>query len=267
MAVISITNQKGGVGKTTTAINLGAGLARKGLRVLLVDLDAQCNATQFLYRRLEDDEPGVCEALLDERPLAKIVVKTKVDGLDLAPAGDSLANADLNLASLMGRERYLANLIDDKALRGYDHILIDTGPYLGLLTINAFVASDALIVPVSCEYLPLLGLKFLLETVDKVKRKLHPDLEILGFLLTMVDRREKITGEVEQVMQARFGDRLFQTRIRINTKHKSAPHARETIFQYEGSASGKGTQDFAALTDEVLARLAGGKTRHGQKAR
>lgn len=255
MAVISITNQKGGVGKTTTAVNLGAGLARAGRRTLIVDLDAQCNATQYLHRRLEDGEDGVCEMLLAEGSLTPIIVSTSVEGLDLAPAGESLANADLNLASLMGRERYLANLLADPELKKYDDILIDTGPYLGLLTINAFVASDCLIVPVSCEYLPLLGLKFLLETVEKVKAKLHPGLEVLGFLLTMYDRREKITFDVEDVMVKRFGRQLFDTRIRINTKHKSAPHARETIFQYESSRSGKGTQDFTALTDEVLSRL------------
>ena len=262
MAIIAITNQKGGVGKTTTAINLGAGLALAGKKTLIVDLDAQCNATQALYRRLEEGERGVCEVLLEETPIEEIVVPTSVEGLFIAPAGESLANADLNLASLMGRERYLKNTLSGGGAAAFDHVVIDTGPYLGLLIVNAYVASDFLIVPVSCDYLPLLGIKLLLETIEKVRRKLHPDLSILGFLLTMYDRRERITFSVEEVLMRQFGERIFNTRIRINTKHRSAPSVRETIFQYEKSNVGKGTQDFNALTEEVLARLSGG-TGHG----
>ncbi|MBZ0272168.1 AAA family ATPase [bacterium] len=254
MPIISITNQKGGVGKTTTAINLGAGLARKGKRVLLVDLDAQCNLTQALYRRLDEHERGVCEVLLDEGAIGDIVVPTKVENLYLAPAGESLANADLNLASLMGRERYLAEVLAEDA-KSYDFVLIDTGPYLGLLTVNAYVASDHLIVPVSCEYLPMLGLKLLMETVEKVRRRLNPALSVLGFVLTMYDRREKVTFTVEELLANQYKDLLFSTRVRVNTKHRSAPSQQETIFEYERSAAGKGTQDFDALTDEVLARL------------
>ncbi|MCB9477284.1 MAG: ParA family protein [Deltaproteobacteria bacterium] len=264
MAVISISNQKGGVGKTTTAVNLSAGLARHGKKILLVDLDPQCSATQSVYRRLAEDERGVNEAMLEETPLSEIIINTSVENFDLAPAGESLANADLNLASLMGRERYLENTLSHPDLKVYDHILIDTGPYLGLLTINAFVASDYLIVPVSCEYLPLLGLKFLMETVGKVKAKIQPNLTILGYLLTMYDKREKITFEVENTLVEKYGDLLFDTRIRINTKHRRAPSAQETIFEHERSASGKGTQDYTALTEEVLARLGEGHE-HGQQ--
>ncbi len=257
MKVISVTNQKGGVGKTTTAINLGAGMALAGKKVLVVDLDAQCNATQFLYRLLEEDEPGVFEILVDEGDLGEIVVPTSVENLFLAPAGESLANADLNLASRMGREAFLKDSLASSSLEDYDFVLIDTGPYLGLLTINAFVASDHLIVPVSCEYLPLLGLKFLLQTVDRVQSKLHPNLSILGYLLTMYDRRENITFNVEKVLMERFGDKVFNTRIRINTKHRSAPSERATIFEYERSSRGKGTEDFTAFTKEVLERITG----------
>jgi len=136
--------------------------------------------------------------------------------------------------------------------------LKDTGPYLGLLTINAYVASSHLIVPISCEYLPMLGLKFLMETIGKVRKKLHPELAFLGFLLTMYDRREKVTFLVEDALKETYGDLIFNTRIRVNTKHRRAPYARETIFQYEKSQKGKGTQDYSALTAEVLARLSGG---------
>ena len=259
MKTIAIANQKGGVGKTTVAVNLGAGLARSGKKVLLVDLDAQANATHVLHRMLQEDEPGICEVLLEEGNLQSIVVPTKQEGLFLAPAGDSLANADLNLASMMGRELFLRNLLKPLPELGYDYVLIDTGPYLGLLTVNAFVTADYIIVPISCEYLPLLGLKFLLETVDKVRAKLHPELKIMGYVITMYDRRESITFQVEQTLMDKFGPQVFDTRIRINTKHKGAPSQAATIYDYESSAAGKGTVDFESLTAEVIYRAEGGK--------
>ena len=258
MHVIAVANQKGGVGKTTCAINLGAGLARLGHKVLVVDLDAQCNSTIVLHRRLEEDEPGVCEVLLDEGNLVDIVVPTSVENLFLAPAGESLANADLNLATMIGRELVLKNALKSLSDLDFEFVLIDNGPYLGLLTVNALVAANWVLVPVSCEFLPLLGLKFLLETIEKIKNKLHSELEILGFVLTRYDRRENITFEVEQTLAERFGPLVFSARIRVNTKQKGAPSKSETIFQYENSSSGKGTQDFIALTDQVLDRIKGG---------
>ena len=176
MHMIAIANQKGGVGKTTCAINLGAGLARVNKKVLVVDLDAQCNSTIVLHRRLKEGERGVCEVILEEGDLNEIITETSVENLFLAPAGESLANADLNLANMIGRELVLKNALYGAREQGFDFVLIDTGPYLGLLTVNALVAANQVLVPVSCEYLPLLGLKFLLETCEKVKRKLHPEL-------------------------------------------------------------------------------------------
>ena len=189
MKTIAIVNQKGGVGKTTVAVNLGAGLARRGKKVIVVDLDSQANATQILYRRLADNEPGICEVLLEEGDLSAIVAPARTPNLFVAPAGESLANADLNLATMMGREFFLRNALKPLADQGFDYALIDNGPYLGLLTVNALVAADYVLAPVSCEYLPLLGLKYLLETIDKVKRKLHPELAILGYVITVYDRR------------------------------------------------------------------------------
>jgi chromosome partitioning protein len=207
---------------------------------------------------LSETEPGMCEILLNEGSLVSIIVLIKQENLFLAPAGESLANADLNLAAMMGRELFLRNLIEP--LRDqYDFVIIDTGPYLGLLTVNALVAADYVIVPISCEFLPLLGLKFLLETVRKVHDKLHPKLKVLGYVITMYDRRESITFQVEQTLLDHFGDDVFKCRIRINTKQKGAPSKAQTIFDYENSEQGKGTVDFDSLTEEVLARTQGGE--------
>lgn len=257
MQVIAVTNQKGGVGKTTTAINLGAGLARMGKKVLIVDLDAQCNATIVLNGRLKEEDRGICEVLLEEGDLTEIICSTTSENLFIAPAGESLANADLNLAPMIGREQFLKNTLIGASKQGFDFTLIDTGPYLGLLTINALVASDFVLVPVSCEYLPLLGLRFLLETVEKVQKKLHRKLKILGFVLTMYDRREKITFTVEESLREKFGDLVLNSIVRVNTKHKQAPSKSQTIFQFENRVTGKGTQDFIALTDEVVNRIKG----------
>jgi len=258
MYVIAIANQKGGVGKTTTAVNLGAGLAQLGNKVLVVDLDAQGNATFVLHRRLDEDEIGVCEVLLGELPITDSVVETSVENLFLAPAGESLANADLNLANMIGREMVLKSSLAKAKEEDFDYVLIDNPPYLGLLTINSLVAADYVIVPVSCEYLPLLGLKFLSKTIGKVKAKLHKDLKVMGYLLTMYDRREKITFTVEDTLREKFQELVFPNPIRINTKQKGAPSRSQTIFQYEHSESGKGTQDFMALTEEVVSRIKGG---------
>lgn len=259
MHVIAIANQKGGVGKTTTAINLGAGFAREGNKVLVIDLDAQGNATYVLHRRLDEGERGVCEILLEEKDMAEICTETSVENLYIAPAGESLANADLNLANMIGREMILKNSLKGIKNENFDYVLLDNPPYLGLLTINALVASDFVLVPISCEYLPLLGLKFLLETIEKVQSKLHENLKILGFLLTRYDKREKITFTVEQTLKDKFGDLIFNTYIRTNTKQKGAPSKSQTIFQYENSVSGKGSQDFVDLTEEITQRIKGGK--------
>ena len=258
MITICVANQKGGVGKTTTAINLAAALAGMGRRVLLVDLDAQANATYILRQSREEPPENVCEVLLEEKDIGTIVEPTGIPGLDLAPSGESLAHADLNLASMIGREQCLRAALARDGARGYDFAVLDTGPHLGLLTVNALVATDHIVIPVSCEFLPLLGLKYLLGTVEKVRGKLHPRLSIAGYLLTMVDRRERITGEVEETLRARFSDAVFKTVIRTNTKQKAAPAEKKTIFQYERSEAGKGTEDYLNFTRELLARLPGG---------
>jgi len=252
---LAIANQKGGVGKTTTAVNLGSGLAQRGLRTLVIDLDIQCNTTHVLYRELSEDEEGVCEVILDEKKIDSIIKPTTTPNLFVAPAGESLAHADLNLAAMMGRDSILRHCLDSEMVNGFDYVLIDTSPYLGLLTVNALVCADYILIPVSCEFLPLLGIKWLLRTIAQVKQKLHPRIDILGYLLTMYDRREAITKDVEDILRDQFGDDVFATRIRVNTKHKAAPSEHKTIFEYEASVAGRGSTDYSRLTDEVLERL------------
>lgn len=253
MSILCIANQKGGVGKTTTAINLAAGLARRGKKVLLVDLDIQGSATATLGVRLGEGDQSVAECLVHERQIEHVVRETATDGLFVAPAGEALAAVDIHLASAMARERVLERCLST-VLGKVDHVVIDTAPYLGLLTTNALVASEHLVVPVSCEYLPILGLKLFTETLDRIRARLGAPCHVLGYVLTMYDKRERITTEVEAVLRRRFGAAIFTHPIRVNTRHKAAPSHKKTIFEFE-SKSGRGRADYEHLVDGVLERL------------
>jgi chromosome partitioning protein len=253
MATICIANQKGGVGKTTTAVNLAAGLALRGKQVLLVDLDIQGSATATLGVRLSEADLSVADCLISERPLEHIIRETSTPGLLLAPAGEALATADIHLTNAMAREQVLRRVLATAAEK-VDHVVIDTAPYLGLLTINALTASEHVLVPVSCEYLPLLGLKMFEETLARIRTRLGAPCEVLGYLLTLYDRRERITTEVEAILRRKFGEQIFPQPIRINTRHKAAPSHKKTIFDFE-SKKGRGRSDYESLVDEVLRRL------------
>jgi len=252
--VLAIANQKGGVGKTTTAVNLGAGLARRGYRTLLVDLDIQGSATASLLGRSPDDRSSVAEVLVAERPIDECVVPTGTENLWLAPAGEKLAAVDIHLATTMGRERVLERCLHTDLTRGMDVILIDTAPYLGLLTVNALVVAERLLIPVSCEYLPILGLKLFGDTLEQIRHRLGCSCTVLGYLLTLYDRRERITHEVEELLRERFGDAVLTSTIRVNTHYKASPSHRKTIYQYE-TESGKGRADYDRVVDEVVTRL------------
>src|SRR5437773_7175903 len=249
MSTICIANQKGGVGKTTTAVNLAAGLARRGHKVLLVDLDIQGSATATLGIRLKEGDPSVAECLVHERQIEHVLRETSTDNLYLAPAGKTLAAVDIHLATAMAREHVLERCLSTVSAK-VDHIVIDTAPYLGLLTTNALVASDEIVVPVSCEYLPILGLKLFSETLTRMRARLGAPCNLLGYLLTMYDRREKITAEVEKIIRRNFGAAVFADPIRVNTRHKAAPSHKKTIFEFEPK-SGKGRSDYEKLVDGV----------------
>ncbi len=254
MSILCIANQKGGVGKTTTAVTLAAGLARRGRRVLLLDLDIQGSASAALGVTIPEGEPSVADVLVADRALEDVIRPTRTTNLFIAPAGELLATVDLQLASAMAREFVLERAL--RSIRGqYDEIVIDTAPYLGLLTINALAASDYVLVPVSCEYLPILGLKLFADTLGKIRARLGVRAEVLGYLLTMYDRRERITLEVEAILRRTFGDMVLPSPIRVNTRHKAAPSHQQTIYEFEGKG-GKGVKDYEALVDEVLARKA-----------
>lgn len=253
--VLSIANQKGGVGKTTTAVNLGAGLAMRGYRVLVLDFDIQANATHILHRPLEEGEPNIAEALLEDVALDELILETSTPNLYVACSGETMVRVDLALAGVLGREETLKRVLEEsKKAAEMDFIVIDCSPYLGLLTVNALVASHHVLIPVSCEYLPMLGLKLFLTTIRTVQKRLNHDLEVLGYLLTMYDRREKITFEVERILRNHFEDLVFDRPIRVNTKHKASPAHRQTIFQYE-TKSGRGAEDYTRLTGAVLKRI------------
>jgi chromosome partitioning protein len=254
MSILCIANQKGGVGKTTTAVNLAAGLARRGARVLLLDLDIQGSATATLGQTPAPGEPSVAECLTHETPIFDVVRDTATPGLKVAPAGERLAMVDIHLASAMAREHVVKRCLAS-SLRSFDHVVIDTAPYLGLLTMNALCAADQIVVPVSCEYLPILGLKLFDETLARIRRTLGAPCEVLGYLLTLYDPREKITLEVEAELRRSFGDAVFPHPVRINTRHKAAPSHGKTIFEYE-KEGGRGRTDYEHLCDDVLGRLA-----------
>ena len=244
---IALTNQKGGVGKTTTAINLGAGLAARGLRILLLDLDPQANATSGLGQRA-GPEGGVYASLIGGRPLADVIVPTGVERLSLAPASTELAGAEVELTALLGREFRLKRTLA-ACTKGYDFLLIDCPPSLGLLTINALAAADEMIIPVQCEYLALEGLGHLMRTLDLVKQNVNPDLRLRGLVLTMYDARTNLAQQVAQEVRRHF-PQTFRTVIPRNVRLSEAPSHGLSILQYDPLSPGG--RAYSALTDELL---------------
>lgn len=249
--IISISNQKGGVGKTTTAINLGASLALLGKQTLIIDLDPQANATTGLGIDPASLPAHIYHVMLEQQPLDAIIVPSKVGGLFLAPSHTDLVGTDVELMDVSMRERILANAIKHLSAL-FDFILIDCPPSLGLLTLNALTASHSLLIPVQCEYYALEGLKSLLNTFQLVKKRLNPSLTIEGFLLTMFDTRTKLSHEVSGNMRDHFDSQVFRAVIPRNTRLCEAPSFGLPICLYD--ISSKGAQHYLMLAKEILSR-------------
>ena len=251
--VISVINHKGGTAKTTSAVHLAAALARKGKTVLAVDLDTQANLTHWLLGDLEADAPAIAECILDKSiPITQIIKPTSTKNLFIAPAGESMVDLELKLHSAIGREHLLKRALE-AAIGQYDVIILDNPPNIGLTTVNALAASDYYLVPVSCEYLPMVGIKHLLNTIEQI-RPLNEKLSNLGYLLTMVDRREGIATDVEEILRDNFKSEVLKTVVRVNTKLKACPQKKKTIFDIEPS-SGRGHQDYTNVGKEILKRM------------
>jgi chromosome partitioning protein len=248
--VVAIVNQKGGVGKTTTAINLGAYLALAG-QVLLVDVDPQANATSSLGFDPRATRPSTYEALLGEAPLAEAIVPSGRPRLDLAPANRALAGAQVELVDLPEREHLLRRALADVRAR-YDAVLVDCPPSLGILTLNALVAADTLVVPVQCEYLALEGLGQLMETVELVRANLNPRLELLGVLMTMHDARTNLSNQVIGEVRQHFPAHTFETVIPRSIRLSEAPSHGKSIADYDPTSRAAGA--YAELAQEIVQR-------------
>ncbi len=249
--IISLANQKGGVGKTTTTINLAASLAVLEQKVLVIDADPQANATSGLGFDLKNIQSSIYECIVDEIEADKVIMKTAVENLDIIPSHIDLVGAEIEMLNLPNREMVLKHAIlhlKDK----YDFIFIDCSPSLGLITVNALSASDSVIIPVQCEYFALEGLGKLLNTIKIIQNRLNKDLEIEGFLLTMFDGRLNLSNQVYEEVKHHFQDMVFETVIQRNVKLGEAPSYGKPVILYD--ASSKGAINHMNLAREILQR-------------
>ncbi len=248
--IIAIANQKGGVGKTTTSINLAAGLAYLNKQVLLVDFDPQGNATQGIGYSVKNNETTIYDVILDDEDINNCIKHLRKPPLDLLPASLTLAGADLEMATIEeGREQLLKNELR-KIKDNYDFIIIDCPPSLGLLNTNALTAADSVIIPVQCEYYALEGVTQLLQTIRLVQKLFNPELRIEGVLLTMFDARTNLSVEVQQDVHRHFKEKAYRTYIPRNIKLSEAPSQGKSIYDY--ALTSEGARSYAALTKEVI---------------
>ncbi|HGF7130402.1 TPA: ParA family protein [Enterococcus faecium] len=249
--IISVANQKGGVGKTTTTVNLGACLASLGKKVLLVDMDAQGNATSGVGIRKPDVTRDIYDVLVNELPIDEATLITEHENLSIVPATLQLAGAEIELTSMMARESSLKGSLAEVSSQ-YDYILIDCPPSLGHLTINSFTASDSILIPVQCEYYALEGLSQLLNTVRLVQKHFNPELEIEGVLLTMYDARTNLGNEVVEEVRKYFREKVYETIIPRNIRLSEAPSHGKPIIDYDPRS--RGAEVYQALAKEVVSR-------------
>ena len=249
--IIALANQKGGVGKTTTAINLSASLARCGKKVLLIDADPQANASSGLGVDIRELDASIYECLVNNIDPHEAVITTEVENLSLIPSHIDLVGAEIEMLNIADRESLLKRILTQ--LRSeYDYILIDCSPSLGLITVNALTAADSVIIPVQCEFFALEGIAKLLNTINIIKSQLNPNLQIMGFLLTMYDNRLRLSNQVLDEVKRHFGDLVFNTVIARNVRLSEAPSHGQTIFEYDSHS--KGAVAYKALAQEVLKR-------------
>lgn len=248
--IMAVVNQKGGVGKTTTTVNLGACLANLNHKVLLVDIDPQGNASSGVGVDKSLLERCIYDLLIHDEPIRNVVMHTKINNLDILPATIDLAGAEIELVSSMSREFRLKTALNEVKDQ-YDYVLIDCPPSLGLLTVNALAAADFVFVPIQCEYFALEGLGQLMRTIQIVQKHLNPRLEINGVVLTMFDARTNLAQQVIEEVKNHFQDRVYETIIPRNVRLSEAPSFGEPIITYDPGS--KGAQAYMSLAREVIA--------------
>ena len=247
--IIALANQKGGVGKTTTSINLAASLAALDKKILLVDADPQANASSGLGINIREIETSIYECIINQVDPKTAIVPTEVINLDVIPSHIDLVGAEIEMLNLTDREKVIRNMLE-KLRQDYDYILIDCSPSLGLITVNALTASDSVIIPVQCEYFALEGISKLLNTIRIIKSKLNPGLDIEGFLLTMYDSRLRLANQIYEEVKKHFGDMVFKTVIQRNVKLSEAPSYGQPALLYDPES--KGSLNHMQLAQELI---------------
>ena len=253
--IIAVANQKGGVGKTTTAINLATALAAIKKKVLIIDLDPQGNASTGLGVERHERRQNVYHVVMGLTPLSDVIRKTGIAGLDIAPSGMDLTGAELELIDVDEREYSLRRALlaaDGKGAQGYDYVLIDSPPALGLLTINALVAAQAVLVPLQCEFFALEGVSHMIKTIERIRQAFNPELVLQGIVLTMFDRRNNLSDQVASDVREYFGDKVYQTVIPRNVRVSEAPSYGTPVLVYDLACAG--SQAYLHLAGEVIRR-------------